>query len=314
MARKVLVTKKDDQVTFDIVHMRPLTDLYFDIEEWDETKKYSPEHHVMVSQGDRSLPWYGKYEEQGFKIIINPMLESTVEKTELQSNKLILRSEHHTWLSESLWWKSMGQDQYRPQRTGKNSFLMLMRGAKSHRDALFHRLSDCLENALYSYVERGINIDGDGDNLWGLADGVWYGSWNRYLNPDWYNNTSFSVAVETRTAVPTFVTEKTYKATAFYHPFIIWGSPHSLECIHKQGFQSFGHIIDQSYDTITDNVKRLDCVVKETKRLAQDHRRIFSDPYTMEILEHNHNHFFSESIQQRYVDEVLMQIVKFIET
>jgi hypothetical protein len=53
-----------------------------------------------------------------------------------------------------------------------------------------------------------------------------------------------------------FLTEKTYKCIKFGQPFVIIGTAHSLRTLRQQGYRTFDHVIDNSYDEITDNTKR----------------------------------------------------------
>jgi hypothetical protein len=53
-----------------------------------------------------------------------------------------------------------------------------------------------------------------------------------------------------------FLTEKTYKAIKFGQPFVIIGTAHSLLTLRQQGYRTFDHVIDNTYDEITDNTQR----------------------------------------------------------
>jgi len=53
-----------------------------------------------------------------------------------------------------------------------------------------------------------------------------------------------------------FLTEKTYKAIKFGQPFVIIGTAHSLRTLRQQGYKTFDHVIDNTYDEITDNTQR----------------------------------------------------------
>jgi len=55
----------------------------------------------------------------------------------------------------------------------------------------------------------------------------------------------------------TFLTEKTFRAIALKHPFIILSLPNSLKTLHKLGYKTFSPYIDESYDEITDDMARL---------------------------------------------------------
>ena len=53
-----------------------------------------------------------------------------------------------------------------------------------------------------------------------------------------------------------FLTEKTYKTIKFGQPFVIIGTAHSLRTLRQQGYKTFDHAIDNSYDEIIDNTQR----------------------------------------------------------
>jgi len=53
-----------------------------------------------------------------------------------------------------------------------------------------------------------------------------------------------------------FLTEKTFKAIKHGHPFVIVGTPGSLDTLRLLGYRTFDHAIDNSYDLELDNVQR----------------------------------------------------------
>jgi hypothetical protein len=67
---------------------------------------------------------------------------------------------------------------------------------------------------------------------------------------------------------PSFITEKVYKGIACEKPFLVFGTPFMLEDIRKLGFETFAPFIDETYDTISDNQKRLNTLVEEIDRLV----------------------------------------------
>jgi hypothetical protein len=98
------------------------------------------------------------------------------------------------------------------------------------------------------------------------------------INPAWYDPTLidihsdsyFSIVSETtfHNHESRFLTEKTFKAVQFKHPFILISPPHSLEFLKEKGYKSFYPFIDESYDLEEDDEKRLVMVLDETKRLC----------------------------------------------
>jgi len=85
----------------------------------------------------------------------------------------------------------------------------------------------------------------------------------------YYEETYFSVITETtyHENVP-FLSEKIFKAIAMGHPFIIAGSPNTLEHLRKLGYMTYGSIIDEGYDTILDHGDRMLAIVDEIERLC----------------------------------------------
>lgn len=90
----------------------------------------------------------------------------------------------------------------------------------------------------------------------------------------YYTDTYFSVVNETTyhttdqmCGVP-FLSEKIFKAIAYSHPFILVSYPNSLQYLKKLGYKTFDRVIDESYDTETNDAKRLIMIADEIKRLS----------------------------------------------
>lgn len=64
------------------------------------------------------------------------------------------------------------------------------------------------------------------------------------------------------------LTEKILRPIACGCPFILAGTPGSLQYLKNYGFETFGQYIDESYDTIQDPILRLQAIVKEMKRIS----------------------------------------------
>lgn len=304
MTRKTLVTDANEHTNLDAPFLKPIWDRYFDIETFDVNKIYDPKAHVLWTGITNNTPWYQSAHDQGIPLIIDNLWEADITlRSEIKDNCMMLRCANWIWYNESLWFRSLGYDAYRPQRVNQHAFLMLMRLKRPHRDKIFNKLNKVLDRALYSYLGNNIRISGDGDDT--------DGDWQRYMNPVWYDNTAFSVVVETKITQPTFISEKIFKPLAYYHPFVVYGSAHSLAYLHEQGFETFGHVIDETYDTELDPEKRLKIVCDIICNLTDNHATMFDDTLTKEILEHNHDLFFAADIEQRFEQEIVGDILKF---
>lgn len=86
---------------------------------------------------------------------------------------------------------------------------------------------------------------------------------------EYYEKTYFSVITETtyHENVP-FLSEKIFKAIAMGHPFIIAGSPGTLQHLKKLGYMTYGNIIDETYDSILDHGDRMLAIVNEIDKLC----------------------------------------------
>jgi hypothetical protein len=92
----------------------------------------------------------------------------------------------------------------------------------------------------------------------------------------------------------THITEKTFKAIALEMPFVLVAPAGSLEYLREYGFRTFADVFDESYDQETNDISRVEKVVKLLKDLdtlsikerQQIHRACLS------TVEHNYNHFY----------------------
>ena len=75
-----------------------------------------------------------------------------------------------------------------------------------------------------------------------------------------YTESYCSIVVETHfdadSTPGTFLTEKTFKPIKHGHPYVLIAPPGSLQLLRDLGYRTFDHVIDNSYDTITDNTER----------------------------------------------------------
>ena len=99
-----------------------------------------------------------------------------------------------------------------------------------------------------------------------------------------------------------FITEKTYRAILFKHPFVIAGCPGTIKALQTRGFKTFSPWIDESYDLIEDDNARLDAVVAEVERLCNftDEQWIEWQTGVKDIVEHNFNFMFKQTDYQVY--------------
>lgn len=82
--------------------------------------------------------------------------------------------------------------------------------------------------------------------------------WTFYGEEEIYKPEEFS---------PAFPTEKTYKAIMCKRPFIIVSTPFFLKELKQLGYKTYSPFINESYDNIVDNNKRMDAIILEITRI-----------------------------------------------
>jgi len=121
-----------------------------------------------------------------------------------------------------------------------------------------------------------------------------------------YQNCAVDVVLETLFDDTRWhLTEKSLRPIACGKPFIIVSTPGSLEYLQRYGFKTFGNLIDESYDKISDSLARLDAVtdlMKEISMLSLPTKTsLFKDLHR--IAEYNKKWFWSEEFSKNLVDE-----------
>ena len=96
------------------------------------------------------------------------------------------------------------------------------------------------------------------------------------------------------------LTEKSFKSICLRMPFVLVSTAGSLEYLRSYGFQTFGSIWDESYDTETDDAQRLAKIADLLHSLDQltDAEKQARFEAAIPIIEHNFNHFYSGAFEQ----------------
>jgi len=197
---------------------------------------------------------------------------------------------------------------YVPNRNYSRKFLMPIGRKTKPRDHVVKALGPYLEDAYWSYVRRNKVLPGEPVEVAGAK------RWNtRHQNPMWYDDTCFSVVVESVTSwrgdlVP-FVTEKTYKPIAYQHPFMVIGAPGILKYLRSQGFETYDNLFDESYDLELNLDKKLKIIIDNIKNFEKIPYNIL----TQEKIKHNLDLFYNIStIQQSMIESIVLPIEEYV--
>jgi len=90
------------------------------------------------------------------------------------------------------------------------------------------------------------------------------------INFDHISTAYFQIISETHVENTTpnpYLSEKSYKPFISGMPFVMWGNAFTVDALNSQGYKCFQPWIDQSYDRIENDGKRLHALIIEIKRL-----------------------------------------------
>ena len=323
---KLVVIGNSQQWSFsNLSHFLPIVNEYFEFETYQENKTYesSTVFLVMASLYDHEMA--KKFEDK--RVLIDLCVEGLFGKwgeiSKIKSpnhcifyGSLIENAPDNVvsvanffWYNEALGNISRGyHTSYVPNKNFAKKFLMPIGAKRQWRDNIVNQLDPYLEDAYWSYVRRGVVLPGE-PPVTKKYD-------QRYFNPMWYDDTCFSIVVESYNGqrlipeVPVFVTEKTFKSISGLQPFMVIGGAGLLEYLRSQGFETYDNIFDETYDTETNFDQKLHIIIKN----IQCYNKGPYDTKTLKKIKHNFNLFYNVDVIHRgIVKDIVEPIVKFIE-
>jgi hypothetical protein len=294
---------------------------YFDIQPWQLGDPVPAGSAIIQHFTDAA-----DYSNTGAKIIVDHLWDSAVDQPSVTDcNVLTLRAPDWIWIIEQWLGLDAGYDVPRIAGNPDRFMLMPLSLQRQHRDQLVEQCRPWLEHSVWSYVAQGRLLPNDDfvphPSHSGTAN-------DRNYRPEWYAMTCFSMVSET--AVNTakmglgvgpnriFVSEKTFKPLAYQHPFVIQGTPGTLAYLHSRGFESFGQMINESYDVIIDNNQRFEAIVLVLTELYQQWQQqgsVFQTLKAKEITLHNYHRFWDEKITNDLFRTQIAEVIQeFIES
>ena len=135
------------------------------------------------------------------------------------------------------------------------------------------------------------------DPLIGTCDWVRYQGHQCHLSQimpiDVYNKTAYSIVAETDADnTLSFFSEKTAKPLIARRAFVAFTGYKFLSNLRELGFQTFGDVIDESYDDIFSSRDRYAAAFDQVKRLCLlDQSQVLEK--LKPVLEHNHHHIMN---------------------
>ena len=294
-----LVLRPNEFTSFTSYYLEEFWAEYFDICVYDPAVTYERSGTMFAVWWQNADDDYSKrLRDQGHKVVVDNLWEVPTNRTDYHW----LENPTWFWYNESLWWRSMGYYEYRPDKQYTKLAFAPIRRQSMIRDKIVEALGPRLDRFVWSYKDRA--LPGDMPSS--------HNQHQRFFNPQWYDQTYFSLVVETlQQGNYVWMTEKIFKACAYYHPFLAIAQPGLLRLLKELGFETHDNLFDESYDDILDFDSRLAAVVKniddfKTEPYSQD---------TQDRLQHNHDRFFDQAlVQSRMVTEIIYPLLEYAET
>jgi len=102
-----------------------------------------------------------------------------------------------------------------------------------------------------------------------ITSGPSGGANSTHFQADFYQHVALDIVAETVFHYPyPRICEKTLRPMNCKRMFVIVGPAHCLRLLHDKGFETFGDIIDENYDTIDDPEQRLLAVARAIEQFC----------------------------------------------
>lgn len=307
MTQKITIVHKT-LGTFGNPWIRPLLEPWLDFEQYQPDKIYDTSclfyiggYSIGPIKGDS---FYQECLSLGRKMIYDNLFDPLENHN---ADVFVLSNDNWFWYNESLLFSFYGYNKYVPDKNYQKLALMPLRRLRPYRDQLVTKMSPWLDQCYWSYMENGRQLPGD-------RNAEKYDI-QRDFQEFWYNDTCFSIVSETLitnfSQSQIFLSEKTMKPLAFFHPMLIWGQAGSLEKLRSMGFETFENLFDESYDKEANHNIRLAKIINNVKNYSNKEY----DTTTWQKLQHNRNRFFdTELIKNKLFTDLIAPLLDYAET
>ena len=307
-----LILQPDEFTSAHGVYTEHIYKKHFNVLMWDPTTTYNKKTTIFLFYFNLAhlikFDLINNLHSDGYKIVLDQLHDSNNIDYDSQEGMLRLHISDWYWVNEFYINKAHELNEYVPNRTYSKKAFMPMLRQNIWRDRVFDLFKDQHHDMIYSY-----------NNNPALITTVELPSlWDRSFNPAWFNETCFSIVVETRVMFPPdchekelFVTEKTWKPIAFSHPFIFIAEPTIISYLHSRGFETYNNLFDESYELITDPKTRIHNVHQQ----VVDFNKRPYDKLTLEKIDFNRNLFYNEQRVNKIIEEqIINPILEYAET
>jgi len=218
----------------------------------------------------------------------------------------------------------------KPYESKRRAFDVLLGRKKQHRDYLYNLTKQdpyrhivtyfddentCLNNNDANWVWEWPGLQVEQDLKWTVDRVKYYGytmSLSQIIPINVYNNTAYSVVAETCWQDHfAFYTEKTSKPIIARRLFVVFAGQNYLSNLRKLGFQTFGDIIDESYDTEYDALVRWQRTWDQMQWLAAQPQELILQKI-QPIVEHNFKTMMSTDWYDKFITQLEQDVARII--
>ena len=296
---------------------------YFNIEHYEENKTYEKDTTFLVmarsyldpnvrqSFKDKKvivdLTVEGKYDKWG-EVFNNKEPHHLVFYGSYSENKEpgVVFCPNFFWYNTSLANISREYHRYVPNRNYSKKFVMPIGRFRSWRDRVVEILQPYLDDAYWSYIKNDKTLPGD--QVVKRQDIL-------FQNPMWYDDTCFSLVLESITTQkithesPIFLTEKIFKPISGQQPFMVVSAAGTLKFLSSQGFETYDNIFNEQYDVETDFDKKMNIIVENIVAYEKGSH----DNVTLQKIAHNFNRFYDvDTITSGFEKEIVEPIYEYM--
>ena len=206
--------------------------------------------------------------------------------TLISDAKLLVNNLHNVKIKEMPvnWFMQFNyRKSYVTDPINQKDFILTIARRDLHRDLLWGALDNkkLLSNGFCIYHGS------KNQNNW-LGNKATFHTWHDgHLSMDLYSGANFEIVPETTHNYMHFVTEKTLKPIACQLPFLVLSTPGYLSYLKSFGFETFGNLIDESYDLEPDLKERTTMLVGQVERIITNDSKNFYQN-SREICKHNY--------------------------
>ena len=246
--------------------------------------RYGWKSYYYFFHGWAALDWYRGYDKT---FLIKPIAERVPTKTFLAPNRIIAgERKHRLEMLYYIFKQGMTDNHISCPAVCPVENISIVDAAKPLVD-VYPDIQD-----VFASQQLPINFEGETDHP---MHSCWLSLFDQAADSLLYLVTE-TVATGRRH----HITEKTFKPIAMGMPFVLVATAGSLEYLRRYGFKTFGHVWDESYDTVLDDHERIQAVASLLRTLCDlsVEERIALYTLCRETIEHNWNHFYNGGFER----------------